>query len=132
MTQSRDSRAEAAKFGHSTAAAIAEKIGAKGFSRGSNEFEFNGQWITIRTARQGNNQVGVLYDMLHRVESVIGAFEIAPDEFELLSLSPEIFQAAMRDSNTGNGRVGLVRKKVFTEKGSSLGTVKITEDTKTS
>jgi hypothetical protein len=125
MTQNRETGAEAARFGHEAAALIGKKIGAKKLTRNSNEFELNGQRVTIRTARQGNHQVGVLYDMLERVQSVIGAFEIVPNEFELLSLAPEVFHAEMRDSNTGDGRVGLVRKKVFDEKGQFVATVKI-------
>src|SRR5579859_6012276 len=107
MTQNRDTGAEAARFGHTAAALIAEKIGAKKLTRNSNEFELSGKRVTIRTARQGNNQIGVLYDMLKRVQSVIGAFEIAPNEFELYSLSPDEFHKAMRDSPTGKGFVGL-------------------------
>jgi hypothetical protein len=124
MPQDKKSGGEAAKFGLSAAAAIGEKIGAKKLKPNSNEFEWDGKRVTIRTARQGNNQVGVLYDMLKRVQSVIGAFEIAPNEFELLSLSPAIFQTQMRDSNTGKGRVGLVRKKVFAEKGNFVANIK--------
>ena len=129
MTQSHETGAEAARFGHKAAALIADQIGAKKLTRNSNEFQWNGKRVTIRTARQGNNQVGVLYDMLKRVQSVIGAFETAPNEFELLSLSPEIFQSEMRDSKTGNGRVGLVRKIVFDEKGKSVGRVNLTSST---
>lgn len=125
MTQNRDTGAEAARFGHTAAALIAEKIGAKKLTSNSNEFEWNGEHVTIRTARLGNNQVGVLYDMLKRVQFVIAAFEIAPNDFELLSLSPEIFQSAMRDSKTGKGRVGLVQKKVFAEKGQFVRRVKL-------
>ena len=126
MTQNHETGAEAARFGHKAAALIADQIGAKKLTRNSNEFQWNGKHVTIRTARQGNNQVGVLYEMLKRVQSVIGAFETAPNEFELLSLSPEIFQSEMRDSKTANGRVGLVRKIVFDEKGKHVGRVNLT------
>ena len=114
--QNRESGAEAAKFGHTTAALIGERIGAKKLKPRSNEFELKGKRVTIRTARQGNNQVGVLYAMLDRVQLVIGAFEIAPGEYELHSLSPAVYRESMRDSNTGKGRVGLVQKKVFAKK----------------
>jgi hypothetical protein len=125
MTQNRDTGAEAARFGHEVAALIGEKIGAKKLTRNSNEFELNGKRVTIRTAHQATDQVGVLYSMLQRVQAVIAAFEAAPNEFELHSITPEIFQTEMRDSNTGGGRVGLVRKKVFLEKGTFVATVKI-------
>jgi hypothetical protein len=124
MPQNQESGAEAREFGLRTAALIAEKIGARKLNRNSNEFEWKGQRITIRTARQGNNQVGVLYSMLARVQAVIGAFEIAPNEFELISLSPDVYQKNMRDSNTGGGRVGLVVRKVFIEKGSFVAKLK--------
>jgi hypothetical protein len=127
MTQNRESGWEAVKFGHQAAALIGSKIGAKKLSPRSNEFELNGKRITIRTARQGNNQVGVLYAMLRRVQSVIAAFEVAPGEFELYSLSPEKYQIAMRDSKTGKGRVGLVRKQVFLEQGDFVAKVKTSE-----
>jgi hypothetical protein len=47
------------------------------------------------------------------------------NEYELFSLPPEAYRESMRDSRTGKGRVGLVRKKVFAEKGRVVGTVKI-------
>lgn len=125
MTQNRERGAEAAKFGHPAAALIAEQIGAKKATAKNNEFNLNGKRVTIRTAHQGNKQVGILYSMLERVQSVIAAFETAPNEYELLSLSPDKYRAAMRDSKTGNGRVGLAQKKVFAEDGTVVATVKI-------
>jgi hypothetical protein len=125
MTQDQETGVEAARFGHEAAALIGEKIGAKRLTRNSNEFEGNGQRVTIRTARQGNNQVGVLYDLLKRVQSVVGAFEIALNEFELYSLSPDEFRKAMRDSPTGKGSVGLVIKRDFMDAGRLIRSVKI-------
>ena len=116
MTQDRESGAKTARFGHRTAAIIGERIGARKLTSRSNEFELNGKRITIRTAHQGTNQVGVLYAMLDRVQSVIGAFEIAPDEYKLLSLTPEIYRKAMRDPKTGRGRVGFGPQKGFCRK----------------
>jgi len=43
MTQNRETGAEAAKFGHRTAALIGEKLGAKKLAARSNEFELNGK-----------------------------------------------------------------------------------------
>ena len=126
MTQKGASGAEANEFGHKAAELIAQKLGAKKLGLKSNEFELKGRRVTIRMARLGNNQVGVLYAMLARVESVIGAFEVMPKEYELLSLSPGTYQAFMRDSRTGKGKVGLVTKKVFDAKGCSLGRVALT------
>ena len=125
MTQDRESGAAAAHFGHKAAAAIGAKIGATKLSSRSKEFELNGKRVTIRTARKKTNDFGVLYAMLDRVESVIAAYETAPDEFELRSISPEVFREEMRDSPTGKGCVGLVQKKVFVERGTFVAKVNI-------
>lgn len=125
MTQTQESGAEAARFGHTGAAQVAEKIGAIRISSRSNEFDLKGQRVTIRMARLGNKQVGVLYAMLERVQAVIGAFETSPNEFEILSISPDTFQQFMRDSKTGEGQVGLVRKSVFEERGKRLGKISL-------
>jgi hypothetical protein len=125
MTQNRQSGAEAAEFGHKAAALIGRSISAKKLTARSNEFDWRGKRVTIRTARQGNNQVGVLYAMLGRVQAVIAAFEVAPNKYELYSLSPETYREAMRDSKTGKGRVGLVQRKAFVEKGTFIVNVKI-------
>src|SRR5436189_5649016 len=110
MAQNRESGAEAARFGLEAAAKIGERIGARKLTRNSNEFEYNGQSVTIRTAHKGTTDVGFTYKMLERIELVIGAFEVKDNEFDLLSLSPETFKNYMRDSTTGKGRGGLVRR----------------------
>ena len=61
MPQTRATGAEAARFGHEAATLIGEKIGAKKLRPDANFFEWNGHHVTIRTARHGNKQVGVLY-----------------------------------------------------------------------
>jgi hypothetical protein len=104
MTQNRDSGAEAAKFGHKAAGLIAEKIGAKKLTSKSNEFDLKGNRVTIRTAHQGNNQVGVLYSMLGRVQSVIAAFEIAPNEYELLFAFPLARKVSRSNARLQNGK----------------------------
>jgi hypothetical protein len=96
---------------------IAKRIGAKKLSAKSNEFEWKGQRITIHSARHGNLGIGVTYKTLPRIQVIVGAFEVAPDEFELWSISPEVFQANMRDSPTGKGKTALLQKKTFTEQG---------------
>jgi hypothetical protein len=54
--------------------------------------------------------------MLERVQTVIAAFEVTPNEYELFSLSRDVFKQHMRDSK-GEDKVGLVRKKIFLEQG---------------
>ncbi len=124
MSQTTESGREASEFGHRAAALIGQKLGARKISSRTNEFLWNGEFITIRTARIGNHQVGVLKGMLRRVKFVIAAFEIDSGGFELFSLPSENYELEMRDSLT-NSAVGLVRKRIFIEKGGSVGQVRI-------
>jgi len=123
MSQDAESGKRAAEYGHKTAAQVAEQIGAKRVTPHANEFEYKGQRVTIRTAREKTDSVGVTYNMLKRLQLVIGAFEVAPNEYELYSLSPHLYQANLRDSLTGKGKVGLVRRKVFLECGTFVARV---------
>ena len=123
MSQTRESGAQANEFGRIAAATIASQIGAKKLGNG-NEFEWKGKRITIRTARRRNNIVGVTNTMADRVELVVAAFEFAPNEYELLTLSPAKFKQHRRFSR-GHENIGLVSKIWFVKEGEKLGTAKL-------
>jgi len=125
MTQNAESGAAAAKFGLETAALLGGVLGATKLKKNSNEFEYKGQRVTIRTGRKSTTDFGVRYDMLDRVQLVIAGFEVAASEYELWAISPETFKEHMRDSPTGKGRTGLVRKRVFTAHGKFVARVNI-------
>ena len=124
MAQDRDSGARANLYGHETSRLLAEKIGALSVSDSSNEFAFEGRLVTIRCAQQGNSQVGVLYDMLGRVNSVIAAFEVTPKSYILYEMTPSLYRMGMRDSK-GEERIGLVGRNWFEKVGRPLSTVTI-------
>lgn len=130
-SNSRRSRgAAAAAWGRSTANAIADRMGAKSVNPNGNEYELNGERVTIRCARRRTNSVGVTYKMLERVNVVLAALESTEGEFEIFRLDPSKYSAAMRKTGSRGpsaGRVGIVPTRVFREQGRSLGRISLQE-----
>jgi hypothetical protein len=112
MPQDRDTGARADKYGRETAQLIAKEIGAKPISSNSNEFAYQGRWVTIRCAHRRTADVGVSYSMLRRIDSIIAAFEDKAGEYDLYEMTPALIRTILRDSK-GIGKVGLVRKSLF-------------------
>jgi len=128
MPQDRSSGAAANRWGRETARQIASQIGAVMQRRGSNEALLNGQKVVIKSAAPATDSVGVSYKMLETLDAVIGAFQLDDGSFELWSISPQQFGAAMRETRSRGpsaGKVALVRKRVFVSHGKSLGRVRI-------
>lgn len=119
MPQDAKSGARANKYGRETSRLIAKQIGAISLKETSNEFAFEGRCITIRCAKKNNMQVGVTYEMLDRVDSVVGAFEIEKSVYDLYEITPCLYRMHMRDSKK-EGKVGLVGKQVFLKEGKAL------------
>jgi hypothetical protein len=86
MTQDRVTGAAANEWGRTTARAIASKIGAAMKGRTSNEATLDGQKVVIKCAAFGTDSVGVTFKMLDRLDSIIGAFQLDDESFELWSL----------------------------------------------
>ena len=124
MPQDALSGAKANEYGHKMAKLLAEKILATPISDSSNEFAFLGKLITIRCAQQNTKDVGVTLKMLNRIDAVVGAFESSDGRYELIEMSPALFQQHMRNSKK-EGRIGLVRRKTFQKIGRPLGLYKI-------
>jgi hypothetical protein len=128
MLQDKNSGAAADRWGRETARQIASQIGATMQRRGSNEALLNGQNVVIKCAAVATDSVGVTYKMLEKLDAVIGAFQIGSDSFELWSLNPKQFEAAMRETKSRGasaGKVAIVRKGVFLSHGKPLGRVRI-------
>jgi hypothetical protein len=126
MTQDRTSGAAANEWGHATARVIAHRIGAVMTSRTSNEALFEGKKVVIKCAAIATDSVGVTFKMLDRLDSVIAAFQLDDGYFELWSLSADTFRQEMRDTRSkgaAKGKVGLLRRNVFENRGTSLGKV---------
>lgn len=124
MPQDKLSGANANEYGHETARKIAEKINAVPVTDNSNEFAYEGRLITIRCAHKGNNQVGCLYTMLERVDTVFAAFEKENNIYEIFEISPALFNLYARDSKN-EGKIGLVNINDFKRVGKIVEVVSI-------
>lgn len=128
MTQDRISGAAANEWGRVTARAIASKIGAVMKGRISNEATLDGKKVVIKCAASATDSVGVTFKMLDRLDSIIGAFQLDDESFELWSLSPETFRQEMRDTRSRGsaaGKVGIVRRDSFEKGGMLLARVRL-------
>lgn len=121
MPQNRKSGARAVEYGLRTGSKIAQKLGARkvGNAR-SNEYELDGERFVIKCARLTTNSVGVPYHMLDRLANILGSFEIEDGIYEIYEMKPDIYRQYMRPTrSTGpsSGRVGIVRRSIFIDKG---------------
>ena len=100
-------------------------IGASMKNRGSNEAVLDGKNIVIHCAARKTGSIGVTYNMLPKLDSVIGAFQLDAGSFEPWKLSAKHVESNMRDSRTGAGKVGLIKKRTFIDHGKPLGTIRL-------
>ena len=124
MVQDRRSGAAASEWGHATARAVAEKLGAAGMTQRSNECRLGAMRIVIKCAHVGTRSVGVTYRMLETLDQIVGAFERNDGSFELWSVSPDQFKSNMRETRSqgpSKRKVALVERSVFERYGKSLG-----------
>ena len=124
MPQDRESGAAGAKFGRETAKIIAQKLGATKEGRSySNEYLLKGKHIVIKCAHHKTGSVGISYHMLERLDSIFGAFETDSGAYKLYELSSAQFKKSMeptRSQGPSKGKVGIVKKAIFYEKGAFL------------
>ncbi len=93
----------------------------------SNEASLDGTRVVIKCAAPATDSVGVTFKMLETLDAVIGAFQLDDGSFELWSLPGDVFRAEMRDTRSrgaAKGKVGLVRRAVFSSRGTSVGRVR--------
>lgn len=120
MPQDRESGRRAAAWGLQTASTIADVIGATKLRTGSNECMFEGKRVVIKCARERTAYVGVLTEMLERIDEVIGAFERADGGFDLRRMSRDEYLLRMRTSKSHShvpSRGQQVRRKDFEKHG---------------
>jgi len=128
MPQDQATGADGNTFGRQTAREIAHKIGAQMLNRTSNEAVFNGNRVVIKCAGLTTPNIGVTYNMINRLHSIIGAFQQSDGAFELFVLPVENFKNNMKDTKSlgaSAGKVGVLSKKVFIDNGIELKTVRI-------
>jgi len=126
MTQNQLSGAKGNSFGHETAPKIAAALGATMMGDRSNEATLGELRIVIKCAGKNTTSVGVIYDMLDRIDLVLAAFQHKDGSFDVYSLPADVFAQHTRDSRSSgaDGQVGLVAKKVFLELGKRVKKVK--------
>lgn len=127
-TQNRTSGANASMWGREIARKIALAIGASAPTGTSNECELAGERVVIKCAALKTDSVGITYLMLERISEVIGAFQNDDATFDVWSLPVTQAKAAMRPTasrGASAGRVGIVRRALFYEKGRRLQRVQI-------
>jgi hypothetical protein len=128
MSQDRESGARASEYGLDNATELIKALGGTNRKRGSNEFDLNGERVTIHSSqyRGGRPQsVGVTLVCLEKVKSVLGAFEIRGGSYEILSLPSDMFRAESRATaslGSSKDKVVIVKKSVFDQKGKRVTT----------
>jgi hypothetical protein len=68
--------------------------------------------------------------MLDRLDTIIAAFQQENGTFRLRSLSSPAFRSAMRPTRSQGasaGKVGIVSRRIFEQRGQDLGSVAITK-----
>ncbi len=126
MPQDAESGQKARAYGLETAGRIGEQLGAERVSPSANEFIWKGRRVTIRCARHSTQDVGASYAMLDRVDSVIAALEQQNGSYHLFELSADVFLSPSRDSKN-QGRIALVRRRVFEAQGTFVAAIDLTE-----
>jgi hypothetical protein len=128
MPQDHDSGAAGDAFGRETAPRIAKAIGATMPGTAGNEALLDGRRVVIKSARSQTSSVGVTYQMLERLDSVIGAFQRNEGAFEIISLPADLYREYMTETQSRGasaGGVGIVAKNVFIDKGQPISIVTI-------
>lgn len=126
MAQERDSGAKANRNWRNRAKVIANGIGAQMVRSGSNECLYKNERVVIKCAPIATTKVGVSYQMLKRLDAVLGAFENSNGSYRIVRLSKKDFQANMtptRSKGSSAKRVGVVNRAVFDRRGVSVGGV---------
>jgi len=96
---------------------VKEKIGAVRVNPNGNEFLWNGKRITIRSAHRNNTYVGVLRNMLDRIDTILATLEFkVRGEFQVWELDMETYKKHSKPQ-VRNPQIEQVRTKVFTEHG---------------
>ena len=123
MAQDRESGARANEFGHENATTIISQLGGTNGKPGSNEFELNGERVSVHSAhyRSGRVQsVGVTLNCLRTIKAVLGAFQDKDGRYQLLKLPAEQFKEFSRPTASRGPsaeRVVLVKRKMFEDHG---------------
>jgi hypothetical protein len=130
MPQDKESGAEASRYGHECGERIAGALGTRLLSGASNECQFNGERVVIKCARRDTTKVGVSYNMLPKLDAVLGAFEDADGSYRVMRLPAQRCAPLMKSEPTHSrgpsaGKVGMVNRAVFEHEGTLVAVLHI-------
>jgi hypothetical protein len=128
MPQDRETGEAGRVFGRECGPRTAELIGARHLGGQSNECVWNGERVVIKCAQRKskkNPTVGVLTDMLGRLQSVVGVFQQSGPTFEVVVMSASDYQQHMRIRQADEERAeqGMLNYSDFLKYGKPLQTV---------
>ena len=126
MPQDRTTGAAGNAFGHECGEKFAAVLGAVKLKKQSNECLLSGDRIVIKCAHQKTTSVGVLYDMLERLDAIVGAFEQKDGSYSLIRLSAKAYKgntSVTQSHSRSAGRVGVVPRSVFYKDGTRIRSV---------
>ena len=122
MPQDHESGSRAAKFGRENAARIARAIGAQLISTRSNLASHQLRRVALKSARVGNNFIGIPYTLVPQVSAVIAALEEDSGRFILWELPIEVFKRHEKPQKRGT--VGQIPRTVFFTEGKEIGEIR--------
>ncbi len=128
MPQNRETGAEGNRFGREYGERITAALGGKLLRSGSNECILDGRRVSLHCAGVRTTSVGVLYDMLERIDAVIAAFQQDDGSFRVFQLALQQYKENMRPTGSGGAsarKVGLVTRAVFEREGRLVGVVRV-------
>jgi hypothetical protein len=128
MAQTRKSGREANSYGHSNAALIASACGARKLRGGCNDCDYQGQLVSLHSAKRRTTKVGTTYETLRRVTAVWGAFAIDGGAYAVWSLPVSDYEVNMKPTKSkgpSKDKVGTVERTVFERSGRLIARVKI-------
>ena len=121
MPQDQESGSRAAHFGKENAHRIAQAIGATLLDpKKSNLASHDGRRVALKSARLGNNFIGIPYSLLKQISGVVAAFEEEPrGKFVIFDLPADIFRR--EEKQQPRREVGQVPRSVFLSHGREIG-----------
>ena len=124
MPQDRNTGAAANDWGHAMAQKVATYLGASIIgNKTSNEANWKGKPISIKSAKIRNTLIGVILPILGRVQSVVAALQESDGTFALFEVTSEWYSDNMRiPANKPN--IGMVSCDLIRSNGKALGIMK--------
>ncbi len=124
MPQDQISGAAANAWGHVMAQKVAKHLVATLVgNKNSNEANWKGKSISIKSARNYNTLIGVTLPILNRIQSVVAALQESDGTFSLFEVSSSWYKNQMRVP-IKKPNIGMVRCDLIRANGKLLGQMK--------